>query len=71
MGRHLIIKRITAHLFRLHLSLPEEKIMHAVDQLDFSLGPPNEGNIALLVTFVYYYFFPFLFSAVVFPLLIW
>lgn len=42
--RRLIMRRITAHLLRMHLSLSEEKIMHAVDQLDFALVPTNEDS---------------------------
>ncbi|KAI7743678.1 hypothetical protein M8C21_004126, partial [Ambrosia artemisiifolia] len=34
---YLIIKRVTEYVLRRHLSLTEDKIMHAVDQLDFSL----------------------------------
>ncbi|KAL5976326.1 hypothetical protein ACLOJK_020657 [Asimina triloba] len=35
--RHLIIKRITEHIFSRHLSLQNESIVHVVDQLDFCL----------------------------------
>ncbi|KVH92355.1 Nrap protein [Cynara cardunculus var. scolymus] len=35
--RYLIIKWVTEYVLKRHLSLAEETIMHAVDQLDFSL----------------------------------
>nr|XP_043615466.1 nucleolar protein 6 [Erigeron canadensis] len=35
--RYLIIKWVTEYVLKRHLSLAEEKIVHAVDQLDFSL----------------------------------
>ncbi|XP_035833510.1 nucleolar protein 6 isoform X2 [Helianthus annuus] len=36
--RYLIIKNVTEYVLKRHLSLAEDKIMHAVDQLDFSLA---------------------------------
>ncbi|XP_076960700.1 uncharacterized protein LOC143637137 [Bidens hawaiensis] len=36
--RYLIIKRVTEYVLKRHLSLAEDKITHAVDQLDFSLA---------------------------------
>ncbi|KAI3726492.1 hypothetical protein L1987_66289 [Smallanthus sonchifolius] len=35
--RYLIIKQVIEYVLKRHLSLTEDKIMHAVDQLDFSL----------------------------------
>ncbi|KAL8250850.1 hypothetical protein R6Q59_034543 [Mikania micrantha] len=35
--RYLIVKRVTEYVLKRHLSLTEDRIMHAVDQLDFSL----------------------------------
>ncbi|MFS7973292.1 putative Nrap protein domain 1 [Helianthus anomalus] len=36
--RYLIIKKVTEYVLKRHLTLAEDKIMHAVDQLDFSLA---------------------------------
>lgn len=41
--RYLIIKRVTEYVLKRHLSLAEDKIMHALDQLDFSLVCDGEG----------------------------
>ncbi|GJW21174.1 nucleolar protein 6 [Tanacetum coccineum] len=37
--RYLIIKWVSEYVLKRHLSLTEEKIVHVVDQLDFSLVP--------------------------------
>lgn len=43
--RYLIIKWVTEYVLKRHLSLTEETIMHAVDQLDFSLVH-DDGELA-------------------------
>ncbi|KAJ9561979.1 hypothetical protein OSB04_007139 [Centaurea solstitialis] len=43
--RYLIIKWVTEYVLKRHLSLAEETIMHAVDQLDFSLVQDG-GDVA-------------------------
>ncbi|KAL5557295.1 hypothetical protein UlMin_039531 [Ulmus minor] len=53
--RHVIIKRIAEYVLLRHLSLATEKIMHIVDQLDFSLlhgaGDPISFSGSLLEAF--------------------
>ncbi|KAK9285428.1 hypothetical protein L1049_024621 [Liquidambar formosana] len=53
--RHVIIKRITEYVLLRHLSLPNENIVHIVDQLDFTLhhgvGDPISFSKSLLGAF--------------------
>lgn len=41
--KHLIIKDICEHVLMRHLSLPKQKIVTIVDQLDFVLRHGNKG----------------------------
>lgn len=46
--RYLIIKWVTEYVLKRHLSVTEEKIVHVVDQLDFSLVRDGEGTAVFL-----------------------
>ncbi|KAK9065620.1 hypothetical protein SSX86_015021 [Deinandra increscens subsp. villosa] len=43
--KHLIVKLVIEYVLKRHLSLEEDKIMHSVDQLDFSLVY-DDGDLA-------------------------